>query len=121
MQRLFDTYIALMRVIGGLRSAPGYDGQTLLLRAKDTLEKTDPSNGWSDLIPSLRVVDIPGNHLTVILPHNLGVGMPEIVSAVRRCAREFAGANMDTSSDTTAWSRTDATPAHVRIAVPGTE
>lgn len=83
MERLFATYIALMRMLGTVRAAPAYDGRSLLLRARDALEQTDASNGWAELIPDLEVVDVPGNHMTVLLPHNIVVGMPAIVSFLR--------------------------------------
>ena len=50
-----------------------YEGNVLLIRAKDRPSGTlcDPAFGWLHIIPSLSVVEIPGNHTDIFIEPNV--------------------------------------------------
>jgi amino acid adenylation domain-containing protein len=69
-----------------------YDGPAILFRALDRPGGVykDSAAGWSQLIPQLEVVDVPGNHIEMLNEPGVRIIAAQIVSKVEECV-ERAG------------------------------
>ena len=62
-----------------------YDGNTMLIRAENSMIP-DSTEGWSNLIPNLEIVRVPGDHLEILKSPNVGNVAKEILRSLERAA-----------------------------------
>ena len=60
-----------------------YDGNTMLIRAESSIIP-DSTEGWSNLIPNLEIVRVPGDHLEILKSPNVGNVAKQILSSLER-------------------------------------
>jgi phthiocerol/phenolphthiocerol synthesis type-I polyketide synthase D len=91
--RLYDVFRANILAIEQYELRP-YSGPVVLLRAIEAIEALaplgiadphadDPSAGWASLLPSLEVLEVPGDHETMLHEPHVRIVASRLASRLR--------------------------------------
>jgi thioesterase domain-containing protein len=71
-----------------------YQGEVLLFRARlvdEIYRHMGPTLGWAELVPKLKIVEVPGGHDSLVLEPNVQVLSGHLAAAIARATGVAAG------------------------------